>query len=320
MHGVFLDAGSTGDALDWSRLTAALDSWTWHHNTAPAECDARLIEADVVVTNKVVLDRDTIQAAPALKLICVAATGVNNVDLAAATERGIPVINVTGYGTPAVSQHVLALMLAFATRWSSYARDVADGAWQRSEFFCRLDHPIEELAGKTLVIVGHGELGAAVGRLAEAFDMTVCVAERPDAQTIRSGRLAFDDAIARADYLSLHCPLTDATRHLINATTLERMKPTAYLINTARGPVVDSHALIDALRAGTIAGAAVDVLDTEPPRDGHPLLDAALDNLIVTPHVAWASRSARQRMIDGVAANIEAFRRGDDSGRVNRAP
>lgn len=317
MQGVFLDAGSVGQDLDWSALNQSVADWQYHHNTEAKAVAERIAQADVVVTNKVILDRAAIESAADLRLICVAATGVNNVDLQAAAERDIPVINVTGYATPAVSQHVLALMLAFATRWADYDRDVAAGAWQRAEFFCRLDHPIEELAGQTLVIVGHGELGSAVARRAEAFDMHVVVSERPGAQTIRAGRTAFESALEQADYLTLHCPLTDDTRHLIDTQALERMKPSAFLINTARGPIIDSAALIEALRTHQIAGAAVDVLDAEPPHDGHPLLEAGLDNLIVTPHTAWASRSARQRMIDGVAANIRAFAEGDDSGRVN---
>ncbi len=317
MLGVFLDAGSVGDDLDWQALSAAADEWQTHHNTQADEIAPRIADADIVVTNKVVLDRATIEAADRLQLICVAATGVNNIDLDAAAARDIPVINVTGYATPAVSQHVLAVMLGFATRWADYHRDVMAGAWQRAEFFCRLDHPIEELANKTLVIVGHGELGEAVAKRAAAFDMQIVIAERPGATEVRPGRVTFDEALPQADYMSLHCPLTEATHHLIDADALSRMKTGAYLINTARGPIIDSHALINALRAGEIAGAAVDVLDNEPPRDGHPLIDADLANLIITPHTAWGSRAARQRMLDGVAANIRAFIEGDDSRRVN---
>ena len=317
MQGVFLDAGSVGDDLDWQAIDNAASGWQTFHNTTAEQIGPRIENADIVVTNKVVLDGDTIKAAPNLKLICVAATGVNNIDTTAAAACNVPVINVTGYASPAVSQHVLALMLAFATRWADYHRDVMAGAWQRSEFFCRLDHPIEELAGKTLVIVGYGELGEAVAKRAAAFDMHIVIAERPDAATVRPGRLDFDSALAQADYLSLHCPLTDATHHLIDEAALARMKDTAFIINTARGQIIDSPALITALRNGQIAGAAIDVLDNEPPRDGHPLIEADLPNLIITPHTAWGSRAARQRMLDGVAANIQAFAAGDDSGRVN---
>lgn len=318
MRGCFLDAGSVGADLDWTRLRGALDDWQWHHNTRPAQLAERLAGVAVAVTNKVVLDAEAIAGARHLRLICVAATGYNNIDLDAAAARGIPVVNVTGYATRSVSQHVLALMLAFATRWRDYDRAVAAGAWQRAEFFCLLDYPIEELAGRTLGLVGYGELAAAVANLAEAFGMRIVVAERPHAERLRPGRTAFDDVLGQSDYLSLHCPLTATTRGLIDAAALARMKPGAVLINTARGAIVDSQALIDALRAGAIAGAAIDVLDREPPpREGHPLLAAELDNLIITPHSAWASRSARQRVIDGVADNIAALLHGDDSARVN---
>ncbi|KEZ79193.1 D-2-hydroxyacid dehydrogenase [Salinisphaera hydrothermalis] len=317
MRACFLDAGSVGDRLDWSRLEAAADEWRWYHTTRPEELYERIADVDVIVVNKVVIDRKAIEAAPDLKLICLTATGYNNIDIEAAAERDIPVINVTGYATAAVSQHVLALMLAFATRWHDYDAAVARGEWQRAEFFCMHDYPIEELDGATLGIVGYGELGAAVARLAEAFGMRVIVAERPGAERVREGRMPFEDVLAASDFLTLHCPLTEHTRGLIDAAALARMKDTAVLINTARGGVIESRDLIDALENGVIAGAAVDVLDHEPPRDGHPLLEHKPANLIITPHTAWASRAARQRSIDGVAANIAAFRAGDDSARVN---
>jgi glycerate dehydrogenase len=317
MQGCFLDAGSMGDSLDWTALESSIDSWTWHHNTARADVAERLAGMDIVVTNKVVLDADTIAGADTLKLICVAATGFNNVDIDAAAAQGIPVVNVTGYATPAVSQHVLALMLAHATRWASYDAAVKRGDWAASEFFCLLDYPIEELDGQTLGLVGHGELGQAVARLAEAFGMQVLVAERPGASAVREGRVAIEEVFERADMISLHCPLTEDTRHLIDADALSRMKDSAFLVNTARGAIVDSEALIEALQNGTIAGAALDVLDQEPPPADHPLLDPKIPNLIVTPHSAWGSRGARQRMLEGVAGNINAFLEGDIRNRVN---
>lgn len=317
MRGCFLDVGSMGESLDWAPLRDTLDDWQWHHNSGAEELATRLAGMQIAVTNKVVLDAGTIANADALELICVAATGVNNVDTAAAAERDIPVINVTGYATPAVSQHVLALMLGHATRWASYDAAVKRGDWAASEFFCLLGYPIEELAGQTLGLVGHGELGAAVGRLAEAFGMTVLVAERPRATHIRDGRIAIDEMFERADMISLHCPLTDETANLIDAPALARMKDSAFLINTARGGIVDSQALIEALRTGRIGGAALDVLDAEPPPADHPLLDPRIPNLIITPHSAWGSRGARQRMLEGVAANIRDFQNGDTSRRVN---
>ena len=317
MRACFLDAGSVGNRLDWSRLDAAADEWRWYHATSENELPERIADVDVIVTNKVVIDRRAMESAPALKLICLTATGYNNIDIDAAAERGIPVINVAGYATAAVSQHVLALMLAFATHWHDYDAAVASGAWQRAEFFCMHDYPIEELDGATLGIVGYGELGAAVARLAEAFGMQVAIAERPGAEHVRDGRLPFEEVLAASDFISLHCPLTERTRGLIDEAALARMKNTAVIINTARGGIIDSRALIDALDNGVIAGAAIDVLDHEPPRDGHPLLTHKPANLIITPHTAWASRAARQRAIDGVADNIAAFRAGDDSRRVN---
>lgn len=317
MQGCFLDAGSVGAGLDWQRLTATLDDWHWHHHSTPEQVAERIDGMQVVITNKVVIDADVIAQSPSLELICVAATGVNNVDLQAAAEHNIPVVNVTGYATPAVSQHVLALMLGHATRWADYDRAVKRGGWAASDFFCMHDFPIIELEGRTLGLVGYGELGSAVARLAEAFGMHVLISERPGASTIRDGRTAFNDVLAAADFISLHCPLTDDTQRLINADALKRMKPDAMLINTARGGIVDSHALIAALRAGDIGAGAIDVLDKEPPTDGHPLLADDIPNLIVTPHTAWASRNARQRMLDSVAIHIEDARRGEYHSRVN---
>lgn len=317
MRGCFLDVGSMGDELDWDALTDAVDEWQWHHYTRREDVAERIAGMDIVVTNKVVLDAQTLEGADHLKLVCVAATGVNNVDTDAAARCGIPVANVTGYATPAVSQHVLALMLAHATRWASYDSAVKRGDWAASEFFCLLDYPIEELAGQTLGLIGHGELGQAVGRLAEAFGMTVLVGERPGANHIRDGRVAVDELLERSDMISLHCPLTDDTHQLIDADALARMKNTAFLVNTARGAIVDSAALIAALKAGDIGGAGLDVLDQEPPPADHPLLDPAIPNLIVTPHSAWGSRGARQRMLEGVTANIQAFLDGGIRNRVN---
>lgn len=317
MRGCFLDAGSMGPSLDWAPLEGALDDWQWHHNSNQSNVAERLADIEIAVTNKVVLDAETIAGATALKLICVAATGVNNVDTQAAADRGIPVVNVTGYATPAVSQHVLALMLAHATRWHRYDEAVKKGDWAASEFFCLLDHPIEELAGQTLGLIGHGELGQAVARLAEAFGMTVLVGERPGAKTIRDGRTAIGELFERADIISLHCPLTPETENLIDADALARMKPHVFIVNTARGGIIDGQALIAALRERRIGGAGLDVLDQEPPPADHPLTDADIPNLIVTPHSAWGSRGARQRMLEGIAGNIDAFQHGDTPNRVN---
>lgn len=312
MHGVFLDLESvdTGD-LTLGPLERALADWTFHAESNPAQVAARIQGYEVVVSNKVVLDAATIARAEALRFICVAATGTNNIDLEAARQRGVTVSNVRGYATPAVVQHVFGLLLALSTRLLDYDRWVHEGNWQRSTQFCSLDFPIRELDGKVMGIVGYGELGRAVGRVAEAFGMRVRVAQRPGGNAPASDRLPLETLLAQADVLTLHCPLTPQTRNLIGARQLALMKSDAVLINTARGGLVDEAALADALRTGRLGGAGIDVLTREPPRDGNPLLaDEPIPNLIVTPHTAWASRESRQRMIEEVAHNVRAFRDG----------
>ena len=305
--GVVLDLASIdrGD-IDLSPLHSVCERWEIHPHTAPQETRRRIRDAVVVVSNKVVLNRELLESAPGLKLVGVAATATNNVDLQAAQKLDIAVANVTGYATPAVVQHVFALMLAHATKLFEYHRGVFEGAWADSEHFCVLDHPIRELAGRTLGIVGYGELGRAVAEVASAFGMAVLVAQRPGGPA-QADRIQLAELLPRVDVLTLHCPLVEDTRNLIGADELGRMKPDALLINTARGGIVDEKALANALRMGTIGGAAVDVLTTEPPRDGNPLLDPTIPNLIVTPHIAWASRECRQRLVREVAENIRAF-------------
>ncbi len=316
MRGVFLDLASidTGD-LRLEGLREALPDWAWYDTTRSEQVAERIAGADVVVSNKVVLDRALIAEAPALRLIAVAATGTNNIDVAAANEFGVTVSNVRAYATPAVVQHTFALMLALATRLPQYTAAVEAGDWARSEQFCLLDYPIFELAGRTLGIVGYGELGQAVARAARAFGMEVLVAARPG-QRPGPGRIALDALLPQVDVLSLHCPLTEQTRGLIDARALALLPDHALLINTARGGIVDESALAAALRTGHIGGAGVDVLSVEPPRAGNPLLEAGIPNLILTPHTAWASRESRQRMLDEVAYNIRAFVDGEPRNRV----
>lgn len=316
MRGVFLDLASidTGD-LKLEGLREALPDWAWYDTTRPGQVAERIAGADVVVSNKVVLDRTLIAEAPALRLIAVAATGTNNIDVAAASEFGVTVSNVRAYATPAVVQHTFALMLALATRLPQYTAAVEAGEWARSEQFCLLDYPIFELAGRSLGIVGYGELGQAVARAARAFGMEVLVAARPG-QRPGPGRIALDALLPQVDVLSLHCPLTEQTRGLIDARALALLPDHALLINTARGGIVDESALAAALCAGHIGGAGVDVLSEEPPRGGNPLLEAGIPNLILTPHTAWASRESRQRMLDEVAYNIRAFVDGEPRNRV----
>lgn len=308
MLGVLLDQGSLRpQELDMSGLRATLPEWRFYENTAPAEVKDRISDADVVVTNKVLVDDRAMAAAGRLKLICVAATGTNNVDLEAAARRGISVCNVRRYATPSVTQHVFALLLALTTRLPEYHDAVRAGRWQRSTHFCLLDFPITELAGKELGIVGYGELGSSVAAVARAFGMGVQVAARPGMRAVPPDRVPLDALLGQVDVLSLHCPLTDETRGLIGEAELASMRAQALLINTARGGIVDEAALARALRERRIAGAGVDVLSLEPPRAGNPLLAGDIPGLIVTPHTAWASREARQRLIDGLRDNITAF-------------
>ena len=324
LQGTMLDLGSTdiGD-LDLSALDRVCAHWTHHAATLPAQTAARIADADVVVTNKVVIGAAEMDAAARLRLICIAATGTNNVDLDAARDRGIAVTNVAGYATPSVVQHVLAIMLGWATRLGEQQQAVQAGEWSRSPHFCLLGEgfrqPVRELAGRRLGIVGYGELGRGVARAAEVFGMEILLAQRPGGDAVQaseSPRLPLRDLLPRVDVLSLHCPLTDATRSLIGADELALLGPDALLINTARGGIVDESALAAALRAGTVGAAAVDTLTIEPPPPDHPLLAADIPNLIVTPHAAWAAREARQRLLDEVAANIAAFAAGDQRNRV----
>ncbi|GIZ12324.1 2-hydroxyacid dehydrogenase [Pseudomonas sp. NCCP-436] len=304
---VFLDHASLdlGD-LDMQPLHQAFAELTLHAQTRPDQVAERLQGAQVAISNKVPLDAATFAACPALKLVLVTATGTNNIDLAAARAHGVTVSNCQGYGTPSVAQHTLMLLLALATRLPDYQRDIAAGRWQQASQFCLLDHPIIELEGKTLGLLGHGELGSAVARLAEAFGMHVLLGQLPG-RPPRTGRLTLHELLPQVDALTLHCPLTEQTRNLIGATELALMKPQALLINTARGGLVDEQALADALRRGHLGGAATDVLTQEPPKSGNPLLAGDIPRLIVTPHNAWGSREARQRIVTQTVENAAAF-------------
>lgn len=311
MKAVILDAATLGDDIDLSPLRSEVDSLAVHDLTSPEERLDRLQGADVVLVNKVVLDDELLAALPNLKLICVLATGTNNIDMAAADRLGIQVRNVSAYGTASVAQHTLMLMLALANRLPLYHRDVAEGRWNESPIFCLLGHRTLQLEGKRLVIVGSGILGSAVAHLAEAFGMEVVYAARPGNES-NDERPALADLAETADILSLHCPLTDATRHLVDSALLEHMKPGALLINCSRGGIIDEQAALKALREGRLGGLGVDVLPSEPPRDGHPLIEALSEplNLIVTPHNAWISPEARQNVVKLTQENLRSWKLG----------
>lgn len=316
---VFLDRATTdrGD-LDFSGLEC-LGQIVCYPTSNPEETAARLTEADIVLTNKATIGAAEMDAAKNLKLIQVVATGVNNIDLEAARERHLAVCNVSDYSSDAVAQHVFACLLNLYTNVYRFADEPEK--WAKSPIFTRLDYPVTELAGKTLGIVGLGSIGRAVARIGEAFGMKVVAYGREGAS---SGgpipRLDHEAFFASADVITLHCPLTPQTRHFIDRDSLNRMKPGAVLINTGRGDLVHEEDLVTALKAGTIRGAAVDVLTPEPPPADHPFLvacAAGLDSLFITPHTAWSACEARQRLLDGVVANIQAFRAGERLNRVD---
>ena len=326
MKAVFLDFDSLGpEDLDLSGLNQLLPDLTSFPSTNYKQLHDRIRQAEVVMLNKVSLDDSAFAAATRLQLVCLAATGTDNVALESARQRGVAVCNIRGYCTPSVVQHVFALILALTHHLDEYRTLLNQGAWSESSQFCLLDLPIREINGKTMGIVGLGSLGQGVAKTAQAFGMTVVAADLPYQATQARGngdalsdirRLPFSELLNAADIISLHCPLTEKTRHLIDAQALTAMRSDALLINTARGGLVDSQALVDALTNGRIAGAGIDVLEQEPPVDGDPLIEARLANLIVTPHIAWAATESRQRALNEMLANIVAFENGEARNRV----
>ena len=313
MRIVILDGLTTnpGD-VSWEPLER-LGSLTVFDRTAPGDVVARAADADAVLTNKAIVGREQIAVLPQLKYVGVLATGFNIVDVAEARERGIPVCNVPEYSTPNVVQATWALILELANRVGHHDRTVHEGHWAACHDFCYWHGDLVELAGRTLGIVGHGRIGRGVAAVGRAFGMRVIHHRRQ-----ASGDPAcvdLDTLFRESDVVSLHCPLTPETKGLVDARRLALMKPTAFLVNTARGPLVDEAALAAALNAGQIAGAAVDVLSVEPPPASNPLLTAK--NCVITPHVAWATRDARRRLIDVTAANLAAFAAGQPQNVVN---
>jgi glycerate dehydrogenase len=315
LKAVFLDYDTVANGdLDTTLLRQAAGDLVLYDSDEGRVAE-RIRDADIALLNKLELSRELLHGAPGLKLVALAATGTNNVDLVAAEERGIAVCNVRAYCTASVVQHVWGLILSLTQHVDAYSRLSKDGSWANDEARAVLAHPIRELQGRNFGVIGWGELGRGAARIAEAFGMRVMVANRRSAPP-HSGRVDLDQLLAAADIVSLHCPLNEATRGLIGARELNLMKRDALLINTARGALVDGKALAAALKAGRLAGAGIDVLPREPPVSGEPLLDAGIPNLLVTPHVAWAAREARQRCIDEMAANIQDFRNGGRRGRV----
>jgi glycerate dehydrogenase len=317
MNAVFLDFATVGSAeLDIAPLLDVVPRLTVHEQTSAKDVPARIQGAEFVFANKVCFGRELIMAAPDLRFIGLVATGVDNVDLDAAAERGVAVCNIRAYCTQSVVEHVFAVLLSLSHNIPRYQSSVRAGNWQKAANFCLLEYPIRELSAMTLGIVGHGELGQGVARIARQFGMQVLLSARPGQASAPVDRVEFSAFLRRCDVVSLHCPLTDSTRGLFGTAEFELMKPGAILINTARGGLVDSAALVAALQSGTIAAAAIDVLTQEPPVDGDPLLDYAGDNLVITPHIAWATVEARQNAINELAANVIAFLNGEDRYRV----
>lgn len=319
LKGVILDFNSLApQTLDCSELMAIEGvDWQVFEQTQPEQVIARAENAHIIFTNKVVLDAERLAQMPHLKYIGVLATGTNNIDIEACEKKGVVVRNVAGYGTATVAQHTLMLMLNLATSAFRYQNAVNQGKWALASQFCLLDYPVVELNGKHLVIVGYGELGQAVAKLAVALGMRVSVAIRPGetkgCSTTNTYELngesfkrqALDDLLPEADFVSLHCTLTPETEYLFNQQRFRLMCKTGFLINTARGGLVDEEALLEALQSGQIAGAGLDVLSAEPPPSDHILLKANLPNLIVTPHTAWSANEARQRLLNIAVSHLK---------------
>jgi len=301
--------------LSWKELEQ-FGSCTIYERSAPAEILGRARSAEIALTNKVILTREIITALPQLKYIGVLATGTNVVDLEAARERNIPVTNIPAYGTRSVAQATFALLLELTNQVGTHAAKVRSGAWSRSPDFSFWDQPLVELDDMTLGLVGYGRIGAAMGDIAHAMGMTVVAHNRSPKPASPYVKFVDMETLFRtSDVVSLHCALTPETRHLVNAERIGWMKPTAYLLNTSRGPLVDEPALAAALNSGRIAGAGLDVLSVEPPPGTNPLIEAK--NCIITPHNAWATRAARARLMQVAVDNIRAFLNGSPKNVVN---
>ena len=302
--------------LHWDELNA-LGPCEIFDRTAPDQIRPRAANAEIILTNKVILSREIIMALPKLRYLGMLATGVNVVDTAAARERGIPVTNIPGYSTHSVAQLTFALLLELTHHIGHHAQTVRAGRWSRNPDFCYADFPLLELAGLTFGVIGFGQIGHEVAKIARAFDLHIIIHSRTKPAQLPADIefLPLKEIFSRADIISLHCPLTPETKHLVDAPRLALMKPSAFLINTSRGPLVDEAALADALNTGRLAGAALDVLAVEPPNATNPLLNAK--NCLITPHIGWATRAARERLMKIAVTNLRAFLNGTPQNVVN---
>ncbi|MGR5337920.1 D-2-hydroxyacid dehydrogenase [Vibrio gigantis] len=314
---VFLDRATIPSQINLKPLSFEHE-WTEYDFTTPEQVSERVEGADVVITNKVVLNESNLAQAYQLKLIAVSATGVNNVDVEYCKSNNIAVANVQGYATQSVPEHVIAMLFTLKRNLVGYHQDIEAGQWQKDKQFCFFTHPIQDIAGSTLGLIGSGSLGQATAILAKAIGMNVIFAERKGADCCREGYLPFETVLKQADAISLHCPLTDATRNLISERELAMMKPSAVLINAGRGGLVDEQALVEALKSNEIAGAGMDVFTQEPADNSNPLLaNSHLPNLLLTPHVAWGSDSSIQKLSDILIDNIDGFIAGHPQNLVS---
>jgi|SRR5579862_332184 len=316
MNAVFLDTDSLGQGISYDVLQELSLKWSFFKETKATDTLERIKNAEIVVSNKVLLTKEILENSPRLKLVCIAATGYNNVDLSAAKELGIAVCNVPNYSTPSVVQLTMTFMLALATNLLSYVQTTREGKWQKSAQFCILDAPIIELQGKILGIVGYGTLGKQVGNLAQAMGMDILIAKNAFSTRQVEGSVALETVLRECDVLTIHTPLTPQTRNLIQQRELQLMKPTSFLINTARGGIVNENDLADCLKNHTIAGAGVDVLSIEPPQTDNPLLQKDVPHLLLTPHVGWGSVEARMRLLQLLKDNIRSFLNGSPKNLI----
>jgi glycerate dehydrogenase len=316
MRAVFLDRKTFNNDISLTMIEEQVSELVCYDTTTDHEVIERCKNADVVITNKVALNNHVLQHCPQLKLVCITATGTNNVDLVSAAKLKIAVTNVAGYAKQSVTQYVFSQILEYYNQTSHHNNNVEKGLWQNSDTFCLLKNNITEVADKTLGIIGYGNLGRTVETIAKAFGMNVMIAERQGSSTIREHRYSFDDVLQQADIVTLHCPQTPATQEIINKNTLALMKPSAMLINTSRGAVINNQDLLTALTDNKIAYAALDVLDCEPPPADHILLANQPKNLKVTAHIAWASSEAQARLLTLVAKNINAYKNNERFNRV----